>query len=92
MLTIEAVLDIVTDIDLVDYLIGVLLQGCCEDDNFIVSGHCLNELNTARSHEEEAIVLVLEHSQSVSNRSSEADFGIITYLDVVDQSLIQIEH
>ena len=68
MLTIEAVLDIVTDIDLVDNLIGVLLQGRCEDDNFIVSGHCLDELNTARSHQEETIVLILYKHKYTSIR------------------------
>ena len=60
MLTVEAVLDIVADIDLVDNLVGVLLQGRGEDDDFIVSGHGLDELNTARSHQEEAIVLILQ--------------------------------
>ena len=59
VLTIEAVLDIVTDINLVDNLVGVLLQGSCEDDDFIVSGHGLNELNATRSHQEETIVLIL---------------------------------
>ena len=68
MLTIEAVLDIVADIDLVDNLIGVLLQGSCEDDNFIVSGHCLDELNTARSHQEETIVLILDKYKNTSIR------------------------
>ena len=59
VLTVEAVLDIVADIDLVDNLVGILLQGRREDDNLIVSGHGLDELNTARSHQEEAIVLIL---------------------------------
>ena len=59
VLTIEAVLDIVTDIDLIDDLVSVLLQGCRKDDNLIVPGHGLDELNTSRSHQEETIVLIL---------------------------------
>ena len=59
MLTIEAVLDIVTDIDLVDNLVSILLQGRCKDNDFIVPGHGLYELNAARSHQEETIVLIL---------------------------------
>ena len=59
VLTVEAVLDIVTDINLVDNLVGVLLQGSCENDDFIESGHSLNELNATRSHQEETIVLIL---------------------------------
>ena len=59
VLTIEAVLDIVTDINLIDDLVSVLLQGCRKDDNFIVPGHGLDELNAARSHQEETIVLIL---------------------------------
>ena len=59
VLTIEAVLDIVTDIDLVDNLVSILLQGRCKDNDFIVPGHGLDELNAARSHQEETIVLIL---------------------------------
>ena len=59
VLTIEAVLDIVTDIDLVDNLVSILLQSRCKDNDFIVPGHSLDELNAARSHQEETIVLIL---------------------------------
>ena len=59
VLTVEAVLDIVSNINLVDYLVSILLQGCREDDDFVVSRHSLDELNAARSHQEEAIVLIL---------------------------------
>ena len=71
MLTIEAVLDIVTDINLVDNLVGVLLQGSCEDDDFIVPGHSLNELNATRSHQEETIVLILNKHKKNRFRTAE---------------------
>ena len=66
MLTIEAVLDIVTDINLIDDLVSILLQGCRKDDNFIVPGHGLDELNAARSHQEETIVLILDKHKNTS--------------------------
>ena len=59
MLTVESVFDVVANVDLVDDLVSVLLQGSCEDHDFIVAGHCLDELHAARSDQEEAIVLVL---------------------------------
>ena len=71
MLTVEAVLDIVTDINLVDNLVGVLLQGRCEDDDFIVPGHGLNELNAARSHQEETIVLILNKHKKNKIRTTD---------------------
>lgn len=58
MLSVESVLDVVADINLVNDLIGVFLQSCSEDDNLIVLRHRLDELHTARSHKEEAIVLI----------------------------------
>ena len=60
VLTVEAVLDIVSNINLVDNLISIFLQGCCKDDDFVISGHGLDKLNAARSHQEETIVLVLK--------------------------------
>ena len=71
VLTVEAVLDIVTDINLVDNLVGVLLQGSCEDDDFIVPGHGLNELNAARSHQEETIVLILNKHKKNKIRTTD---------------------
>ena len=68
MLTIEAVLDIVTDIDLVDNLVSIFLQGRCKDNDFIVPGHGLDELNAARSHQEETIVLILDKHKIISIR------------------------
>ena len=58
MLTIEAVPDVISDVDLVDDLVGIFLQGGCEDDDLIVLCHCLDELDAARSHQKEAIVLI----------------------------------
>ena len=89
VLTVEAVLDIVADIDLVDNLVGVLLQGRCEDDDFIVSGHGLDELNTARSHQEEAIVLILDKHKNTSIRK-DWKTKLNTYFNIVDESLVEI--
>ena len=71
VLTIEAVLDIVTDINLVDNLVGVLLQGRCEDDDFVVPGHGLDKLNAARSHQEETIVLILNKHKKNKIRTTD---------------------
>ncbi len=60
VLSVQSVLDIVADIDLVDDLIGVFLQGGCKNDDFVVFSHSLDKLHAARSHKEEAIVLVLK--------------------------------
>ena len=59
VLTIESVFDVVTDIDLIDNLIGILLQRCSKDDDLIVARHRFNELHAARSDQEEAVVLIL---------------------------------
>ena len=59
MLTVQSVFDVVTDINLIDDLVGVLLQRRSEDDDLVVSCHRFDELHAARSHEEEAIVLIL---------------------------------
>ena len=58
MLSVESVLDVITDVDLVNDLIGILLQRSREDHNLIVLRHRLDKLHTARSHQEEAIVLI----------------------------------
>ena len=69
MLPIQAVLYVVPDVDLVDDLVRILLQSRCEDDYFVVASHSLDELDTARSHKEKAIVLVL-HKNIISIRAS----------------------
>ena len=58
MLTIKPVLDVFADINLVNDLICILLEGCSEDDDFVVFGHSFNELNATWSHKEETIVLI----------------------------------
>ena len=59
MLSIESILDIIADINLINHLVSILLQSCCEDNNLVVFGHGLNELNTSRSHKEKAVILIL---------------------------------
>ena len=59
MLSVQPVLDIVADIDLVDDLIGVFLQCGGKNNDLVVFCHGFDELHAARSHKEEAIVLVL---------------------------------
>jgi len=71
VLPIQPVLYVVPDINLIDNLVSVFLQSRRENHDLVVACHCLDELNTARSHEEEAVVLIL---------------------DVMDQSLIQIQN
>ena len=58
MLSVESVLDVISDIDLVDDLVSILLQSSSENHDLIVLCHSFNKLNTARSDQEEAIVLV----------------------------------
>ena len=89
MLSIKPVPYVVADVNLIDDLVGVLLQGRREDHNLVVACHCLNELNTARSHEEEAVVLILERTQMETVNKNK---GKVTYLNIVDQCLIQIKH
>lgn len=60
MLSVESVLDVIPNIDLVNDLICILLEGSCENHNLIVPRHCFNKLDTARSDQEETIVLVLD--------------------------------
>ena len=59
MLSVKSVFNVVSNIDLVDYLVSILLQSCREDHNLIVLRHRLDELNASRSHKEETVVLVL---------------------------------
>ena len=83
MLTVKSVLDVVSDIDLVDYLVGVLLQRRGEDNNLIVFGHRFDKRNASRSHEEETL-------RSVLNKGMKFGFG--TYLNIMNQSFIKIKH
>jgi len=60
VLPVESVFNVVANVDLVDDLVGVLLQSRSEDHDFVVSSHRFDELHAPRSHKEEAIVLVLK--------------------------------
>jgi hypothetical protein len=58
MLAIQSVLDILVDIDLVDYLVGIVLESCGENDNLEELGHQLDEVHAARAHQEVAIASI----------------------------------
>lgn len=91
MLSVEPVLYVVSDVDLINDLVSIFLQRRREDHNLVVAGHCLDKLNTARSHEEEAVVLILkQRKEKVSEMSSRCFHA--TYLDIVNQRLVKIEN
>jgi hypothetical protein len=58
MLTIESVLDILVDIDLVDDLVGIILESCGKNDDLKELGHQLDEVHAARAHQEVAIASI----------------------------------
>ena len=58
MLTIKSVLDILVDIDLVDDLVGIVLESCGENDNLEELGHQLDKIHAARAHQEVAIASI----------------------------------
>ena len=58
MLTIQSVLDILVDIDLVDDLVGIVLESCGENDDLEEFGHQLDEVHAARAHQEVAIASI----------------------------------
>lgn len=58
MLTIQPVLDVFVNIDLIDDLIGIVLEGRSEDHNLVEFGHELDEIHAARAHQEVAITSV----------------------------------
>ena len=60
MLSVESVLDVISDINLVNDLVSILLQSSRENHDLIVLRHRFNKLDTARSDKEEAIVLVFD--------------------------------
>ncbi len=68
VLSVKSVLDIVANIDLVDDLVSVFLQGGGKNHDFVVLSHSLDELNAARSHKEKAIVLVLKEQETTEIR------------------------
>jgi hypothetical protein len=62
VLPVQSVPDVVTHVDLVNNLVSILLQRRREDHDLVVLRHRLNELNAAGSHQEEAIVLILQRT------------------------------
>jgi len=58
MLTIQSVLDILVDIDLVDDLVGIVLESCGENDNLEELGHQLDEVHAARTNQEVAVASI----------------------------------
>lgn len=59
MLSVEAILNVLTHINLVYNLISVLLEGRGENHYLIILGHSLDELHAARSNQEETVISVL---------------------------------
>lgn len=60
MLTVEAVLNVLANVDLVNNLIRIFLQRCSENDDFVVLGHRFDELDTAWSHHKETLRTILQ--------------------------------
>lgn len=58
MLTIQSVLDILVDIDLIDDLVGIVLESCCENHDLEELGHQLDEVHAAWAHQEVAIASI----------------------------------
>ena len=59
MLAIKSVLDIFTNINLINNLVCILLESGREYDDFVVLSHCFDELYASWSHKEETVVLIL---------------------------------
>lgn len=59
MLSVETEFDVLIYVDLVYNLICIVLQCGREDNDFVILGHQLYELNAPGPHEEEAILTVL---------------------------------
>ena len=59
-MSVEPILNVLVHVYLIYYLISILLQGSRENDDLIVLGHKLNELDAARPHKEEAVLAILD--------------------------------
>lgn len=59
MLAVQSVLNVLTNVDLVNNLIRIFLQRCSENYDFIELGHRFNELHAAWSHHEETFRPIL---------------------------------
>jgi hypothetical protein len=58
MLAIQSVLDILVDVDLVDDLVGIVLESCGENDDLEELSHQLNEVHATRAHQEVAVASI----------------------------------
>ena len=58
MLTIQPVLNVFIDVNLIDNLVCIVLKSCCEYHNFVEFRHQLNEIHTAWSHKEVTIASI----------------------------------
>lgn len=58
MLSIKSILDIIVHINLINNLIGILLESSSENDDLIMLGHKFNKLNASWSNQEEAVVSI----------------------------------
>ena len=65
VLSVQPVLDVVANVDLINHLVSVLLQSCCENYNLVVLCHRLDELDATWSHKEKAIILVLKRDKLI---------------------------
>ena len=59
VLSVEAVLDVLIHVDLIDYLVSILLECCCKDDDFVILSHEFDELHATWPYEEEALLTIL---------------------------------
>lgn len=59
MLAIESVLDILVDINLVDDLVGIVLESCGENHDLEELSHQLNEVHASWAHQEVAVASIL---------------------------------
>lgn len=59
VLAVQAVLDVLAHIDLVNHLVCVLFERGCENHDFVILGHCFDKLNAAWPHKEVAVMHVL---------------------------------
>lgn len=50
MLSVQPILDISVNVNLVDDLVCVILKSSSENDNFVILSHLFNEINAAWSH------------------------------------------
>lgn len=59
MLAVQPVSYLLSNVNLVDYLVCVFLHRSCEDYDFVVFGHRFDELDAAWPHKEVTFLAVL---------------------------------